>query len=82
MVQTMTQAVLIVKKNLNNCKIISGINFEDKYLFIAHRSDPVEGNFMPFFSVDKKTGNFRDFSPQEFPNPLEIITLLDNAATN
>ncbi|MBA2727661.1 MAG: hypothetical protein H0U49_05760 [Parachlamydiaceae bacterium] len=54
----------------------SVIEEEDKFLFIAHRSDLDEGKFDPFFSLDKKTGLIRDFSPQDYPEPLAIIKKL------
>lgn len=52
---------------------------EDKYLSIAHFPDADEGFFDPFFSIDKETGEFRDFSPQDYPDPLSVIKKLQRA---
>lgn len=60
-------------------KIKSAIEYNDKFLFIAHTPDPLEGTLDPFFSVDKLTRKFRDFSPQNYDNPLEVITKLQEA---
>ena len=56
--------------------IRAGIEEGDKFLFIAHRINPLEGEFDPFFSVDKETKEVRDFSPQNYSDPLAIITRL------
>ncbi len=48
----------------------------DHFLFIAHGPDPDEGKFDPFYSLDKNTGLIRDFSPQDYPDPLAIIKKL------
>lgn len=54
----------------------SVVEHENKFLFIAHGPDPIEGYFDPFFMVDKETREIIDFSPQDYPNPLEIINKL------
>jgi hypothetical protein len=77
---TMLEAQQIVRKNLPGCKIVASIEHDGKYLFIAHWQDLLEGKLDPFFSVEKSGGYFRDFSPQDYPNPLEVITRLDDAA--
>lgn len=77
---TIKEAKRIVEKSLPPETVIkSAIEYGDKYLFIAHIQDELEGRFDPFFSVDKKTGKFRDFSPTDYPNPLEVITRLKEA---
>lgn len=75
------EAIFILKSNLpTGTKIISMVSYNDDFLFIAHRPDPLEGKFDPFFKVNKITGNFRDFSPQDYEDPLVILNLLtDNA---
>lgn len=60
----------------------AGIEEGDQFLFIAHRPDPLEGQLDPFFSVDKKTKKVRDFSPQDYPNPLEILNKLKSVYTD
>lgn len=71
------EAITLLSDTLEEGSTIrSVIEQGDKFLFIAHRPDPLEGTFDPFFSVDKKTREVRDFSPQDYPNPLEIINKL------
>lgn len=79
MMLTLNEARKIVEKNLPGANILSGIDFEDKYLFIAQRDDPLEGDLDPFFSVEKENGSFIDFSPQDYPDPLVVITRLQQA---
>lgn len=70
-------AKTIVLFNLGKeTKITGAIEYNGEYLFIAIRPDPLEGHFDPFVKVNKKTGAFIDFSPQDYENPLEIINLL------
>lgn len=74
------QATKILLNTLEKGSVVkSVIEHEDNFLFIAHRPDPLEGHLDPFFSVDKTTGNVIDFSPQDYPNPLEIINRLKEA---
>ena len=80
MAVTIEQAEQIVLDHFPGADVKSAIEFEGKYLFIAHWDDPFEGHLDPFFSVEKETGYFRDWSPSNYPNPLEVITLLDKAA--
>lgn len=72
----MAEARKIVEENLPGSKIISAIDHEDKFLFIAHRNDALEGKLDPFFSVTKSDGHFRDFSPQDYENPAKLIMKL------
>lgn len=77
---TMVEASRILEKNLPDRKIVCAIEYEGEYLFIAHGTDPLEGRFDPFFSVNKRTGYFRDFSPQDFSDPLDVLSRLSLAA--
>lgn len=60
-------------------KIIGETEEAGKYLFLAPNPDPLEGNLDPFFSVEIDTGYFRDFSPQDYDNPREIIERLTSS---
>lgn len=60
-------------------KIKSTVDYGDHFLFIVHRPDPLEGTLDPFFSVNKKTRLVRDFSPQDYPNPVDVINKLKAA---
>lgn len=73
----------IVLFNLGEGTNITGaIEHDGEYLFIAIRPDPLEGRFDPFVKVNKKTGAFIDFSPQDYDNPLEIINKLTGGIRN
>lgn len=77
------EAERIVLSNLKNgTKMVSAIDHDDEFMFIAHQPDDLEGRFDPFFKVNKKTGAMIDFSPQDYENPLEIINALKKAAVN
>lgn len=77
---TMPEARRILAKKLPDRTIVSAIEYNDEYLFIAHGPDVLEGQFDPFFSVNKGTGHFQDFSPQDYPDPLDVISKLQGAA--
>lgn len=71
------EARRILKTELpEGSKIVSGVEYVGRFLFIAHVPDPLEGKFLPFFEV-LTSGKVVDFSPQEFANPIKILTLLD-----
>lgn len=53
--------------------IQSHMELHGDYLFLAIRNDPLEGHLDPFVKVNKETGDFIDFSPQDYPNPIAII---------
>ena len=75
---SMSDAEKVLLKNRPAGSEIKGKTLhEGKYLFIAHWPDPLEGTLDPFFSVDAKTGEFSDFSPQDYNNPREIIDKLN-----
>lgn len=70
-------AIKIALENLPKGSIVkSQIELPNEFLFIIHRPDPLEGRFDPFFKVNKDTGDFIDFSPQDYNNPFEIINQL------
>lgn len=74
---TITDAKQLVLKNLPAGSEIKGFTEEgDFFLFLAPNPDPLEGHLDPFFSVNKKTGVFRDFSPQDYPRPIDILQRL------
>lgn len=59
------EAKTIIKTNLPNCRIQKVAMYKNLYIFQAFRSDPLEGDFDPFYSIDVNTGEFRDFSVLE-----------------
>lgn len=42
-------------------KFIKAVEYGNLFIFHINGPDPVEGDLDPFFSVDKTTGEFRDF---------------------
>lgn len=50
------------------------IFYKGEFMAIITLSDSDEGGFLPFFKI--KGNQVVDFSPQDYSNPLEIITLL------
>jgi hypothetical protein len=43
-------------------KFVKSATYGNLFIFLIHGPDPVEGTLDPFFSVDKTTGEFSDFS--------------------
>jgi hypothetical protein len=42
-------------------KFVKSVSHGDFFIFQINGPDPAEGNLDPFFSVHKRTGEFRDF---------------------
>ncbi len=59
---SLNDAIKIVKKNIPRGKIQAAITYEDVYVFQMFMNDAFEGQMDPFYSVNIKTGEFRDFS--------------------
>lgn len=62
-------------------KVVSSITYDGMFLMMIHRPDGDEGEFLPFFSVDPVSGEFKDFSPFDYENSLEVIKLLQEKLT-
>lgn len=74
---SLEEAEQIVLANLpEGATVLGKVEYEGKYLFLAPNPDPLEGNLDPFFSVDPQSGFFRDFSPQDYDEPAQLIGLL------
>jgi hypothetical protein len=43
-------------------KFVKSATYGNSFIFLIHGPDPTEGTLDPFFSVDKTTGEFSDFS--------------------
>lgn len=43
-------------------KFVKSTTYRNFFIFQINGPDPLEGNLDPFFSVDKTTGEFSDFS--------------------
>ena len=57
-----SEAKKIVKENLPDGKVSKYIEYNDLFVFQVFRKDPLEGAWDPFFSVNKTTGDFNEFS--------------------
>lgn len=55
------------------------ITYNDLYLILAPSTDPDEGLWDPFFSVDMSTGATRDYSIYQDGKSREIMALFQNA---
>jgi|tagenome__1003787_1003787.scaffolds.fasta_scaffold20648247_2 hypothetical protein len=51
-----------MKRMAPGSKHIKTVPYKNLFVFHINGPDPVEGNLDPFFSVDKTTGAFSDFS--------------------
>ena len=52
----------IVKQNFPEGKIQAVVQYKSLYLFQVFTTNPFEEELDPFYSVDRETGDFRDFS--------------------
>ncbi len=59
---SLDKATGIVKKTFPKGKISSSIDYNNLYIFQVFNPFPGEEGMDAFFSVNKKTGEFRDFS--------------------
>lgn len=62
----------IIKAVFPNSSIEKPIEYRGVFLFQVFGDDPLEGDQDPFFSVNQKTGEIRDFSVITDGNPKEI----------
>lgn len=56
------EAFKIVEKNLPNSEILKVIQYHNLYIFQVIIDDPDEGGWDPYYSVNKDTKEFKDFS--------------------
>jgi hypothetical protein len=73
------EATKIIKSNLPGEKINSYVEYKNLYLFQVFMQKPFEENMDPFFSVNRDTGEFRDFSIITDGNITEIVSLFKKA---
>lgn len=66
------EAMKIVRSAFPESRIEKPIDYRGIYLFQVFGTDPLEGDQDPFFSVDKQTGELRDFSVITDGDPKEI----------
>lgn len=64
-----------LKKALPNGKVQAVVTYKDLYLFQVFDDDPDEGEYDPFYSVNRQTGEVREFSILTDGDISEITTL-------
>lgn len=75
-----TQAAIdIAKKALPNGKIQKYIEYNGLFVFQIFTDDPGEEEYDPFYSVNKETGEFREFSIITDGNIKKIVDLFEEA---
>lgn len=72
-------AQAVAEKTLPDGKIQAVVSYRDLFVFQIFMDDPYEGQWDPFYSVNKNTGEFRDFSILTDGDPNELMTLFMNA---
>lgn len=58
----LNEAKKIVLENIPDGDIQGSIEYNNLYVFMVFTPDEEEGQFDPFYSVNKETGEFSDFS--------------------
>lgn len=76
---SLNQAKKIVEKNLPKSDIQAAIQYKNEYIFRVFMSDDLEGQMDPFYSVDVRTGKFRDFSILTDGDISEITELFESS---
>ena len=74
-----TQAAEIIKKNIPIGTIQSYIDYGGLYIFQVFTTRPGEEIMDPFYSVDRNTGEFSEFSILTDGNTGQIARLFDEA---
>jgi hypothetical protein len=62
----------LIKSTFPNSRIEKPIFYRGLFVFQVFGDDPLEGDQDPFYSVDQKTGELRDFSILTDGDPKEI----------
>lgn len=77
-----TEAIKVVEKNLPGQVISKYVEYKDLFIFQIFIAQPLEEGLDPFFSVNRMTGEFRDFSILTDGDPMEIDRLFISAKEN
>ncbi len=73
---TKTQAINIARRSMPEGQIQKVAEYRDWYLLMIFTDDPLEGRMDPFYSVDKKTGEFQGFPymlPEYFSDVMKLF---------
>lgn len=74
-----SQATALIKKTFPEGKIQAVVEYKNLYLFQVFGDDPLEGELDPFYSVNKNTGELKEFSILTDAKPTEILPLFVKA---
>lgn len=77
---TKEQATIVVKKALPDGNVQRVVEYRDLYLFQVFTSSPGEEDMDPFYSVNRETGEFREFSILTDGNITDITELFTKEA--
>lgn len=66
-----------IKRYVPGCSIQKYIEYHEMYIFQVKTSDPYEGDFDGFYSVDMETGECRDFAYLNLDVFSEIMSLFE-----
>ena len=69
------EATKRIQQELLGGKIQAHIDYNGLYVFQVFTTNPAEEEMDPFYSIDKKTGEFSDFSIITDGDPAEISRL-------
>lgn len=73
-------ATQIIQKELPHRRIVSHVSYKDLWVFQAFDdNDSLEGEFDPFYSVNKTTGEFNEFSILTDGDTAELQRLFQQA---
>lgn len=63
----------------NKANIQRVIEYKNLYVFMVFTKDPYEGQMGPYYSVDMRTGEFRDFAYLELGVFKEVMSMFEQA---
>ena len=74
-----TDAIKIIREHFPQGKIQKYIEYKDLFVFQIFLNDPLEGDYDPFYSVNRKTSEVQGFALLKTGVFEEVMTLFDNA---
>lgn len=74
-----SQALAIVKQHIPNGKVKKYIEYKNLFVFQIIIDDPDEGGWDPYYSVNRETKEFRDFSILTDGDIDELMDLFSKA---
>ena len=72
----LNDAKKIALRNMPNGKIQKSVEYKEFFIFIIFTDDPLEGNYDPYYSVNRNTKEFRDFpifKPEYFKEVMDLF---------